>query len=96
MVQCERLCRARPVYFRRCRPYFGEGPGFFSVDGALLKNVSVERFTAQFRLEAINLTNHADFANPNVLQGSGTFGQITSLAPGLSARVVQIGLHVQF
>jgi hypothetical protein len=85
-----------PYTFGNAGRTFGAGPGFFSVDGAILKDVAVERFTVQFRLEAINLTNHANFANPNVLQGAGTFGQITSLAPGLSARVVQIGLHVKF
>ena len=77
---------------------FGAGPGFFNVDGAILKEVSVaERFAVQFRVEAMNLTNHANFANPNTEQGSGTFGQITALAAGeAQARVIQFGLHLKF
>jgi hypothetical protein len=75
---------------------FGTGPNFFSTDGSLLKDFSVERFAAQFRVEVLNLTNHADFANPDTRLGSPTFGQITSLVTGNQARIIQLGLHIQF
>jgi hypothetical protein len=66
------------------------------MDGSLLKDFSVERVTAQFRLEILNLTNHANFANPNTQQGSPTFGQITSLLAGTQARIIQLGVHLKF
>jgi hypothetical protein len=75
---------------------FGTGPGLFSLDGSLLKDVAFERFTLQFRAEILNLTNHANFANPNTQLGSSTFGQITSLVSGNQARIIQLGLHLKF
>jgi hypothetical protein len=75
---------------------FLSGPSFFSLDGSLLKDFSVERFTVQFRAEVLNLTNHANFANPDTRLGSPTFGQITSLVAGNQARIIQLGLHVKF
>jgi hypothetical protein len=50
----------------------------------------------QFRAEVLNLTNHANFANPDTRLGSPTFGQITSLVAGNQARIIQLGLHVKF
>src|ERR1700733_10840738 len=75
---------------------FGTGPNFFSTDGSLLKDFSMERFTAQFRLEVLNLTNHPNFANPDTRLGSPTFGEVTALATGNQARIIQLGLHVRF
>jgi hypothetical protein len=75
---------------------FGVGPSFFSMDGSLLKDFSVEKFTAQFRAEVLNLTNHANFANPDTRQGSPTFGQVTTLVSGNQARIIQLGLHIKF
>jgi len=76
---------------------FGEGPGAISVDASLLKDFSVrERFAAQFRVEALNVLNHANFGNPDTRQGSPTFGKITSLVSGNQDRIIQLGLHLQF
>jgi hypothetical protein len=75
---------------------FGTGPNFFSTDGSLLKDFSVERVSAQFRLEVLNLTNHANFALPDTRLGSPTFGEMTSLAAGNQARIIQLGLHFKF
>jgi hypothetical protein len=75
---------------------FGTGPSFFSMDGSLLKDFSVEKITAQFRAEVLNLTNHANFANPDTRQGSPTFGEVTTLVSGNQARIIQLGLHVKF
>jgi hypothetical protein len=85
-----------PYTFGNAGRTFGTGPGFFSMDGSLLKDFSVERFTAQFRAEVLNLTNHADFANPDTRQGSPTFGQVTTLVAGNQGRIIQLGLHVKF
>jgi len=76
---------------------FGEGPGLISLDASLLKNFKVgERLGVQFRTEALNVLNHANFANPNTQNGSATFGQITSLATGTQSRVLQFALHLQY
>jgi outer membrane receptor protein involved in Fe transport len=76
---------------------FGSGPSFFSVDGSLLKQYSWhERWKSEFRMEVMNLTNHANFANPNTQRGSSTFGKVTSLVTGNQARIIQLGLRLQF
>ena len=75
---------------------FGEGPGAISVDASLLKDFSIrERFAAQFRVEGLNILNHANFGNPDTHQGSPTFGKITSLVSGNQDRIIQLGLHLQ-
>jgi hypothetical protein len=41
------------------------GPGFFNIDFSLFRNFAItERFHAEFRAEALNLTNTPHFANP--------------------------------
>ena len=75
---------------------FGVAPGLFSLDASLLKDISWERCTLQFRAEALNFTNHASFAPPNTQQGSATFGEVTSLVAGNPARIIQLGLHLKF
>ena len=76
---------------------FGEGPGAVNLDGSLLKDIRIhESHVLQFRLEALNFLNHANFANPDTRRGNATFGQITSLAAGNQARIFQLGLHYAF
>ena len=75
---------------------FGVAPGLFSLDASLLKDYSWERYVLQFRVEAMNFTNHANFAPPNTQQGSPTFGEVTSLVAGNQARIIQLGLHLKF
>ena len=76
---------------------FGEGPGAVNMDASLLKDFGVtEKSILQVRVEALNVLNHANFANPDTRQGSATFGQITSLASGNQARILQLGLHYKF
>jgi len=85
-----------PYTFGNAGRTFGVGPSFFSMDGSLLKDLAVEKFAAQFRAEILNLTNHANFANPDTRQGSPTFGRVTTLLAGNQARIIQLGLHVKF
>ncbi len=76
---------------------FGEGPGLISLDASLLKDFRLTEGTGlQFRAEALNVINHANFANPNTQNGSATFGQITSLISGNQSRIIQLALHFQF
>jgi hypothetical protein len=76
---------------------FGSGSGFVNFDGSVLKDFGIhEGVVLQLRVEALNFTNHPNFANPNTQQGSATFGQITSLVAGNQSRILQLGLHLKF
>jgi len=78
------------------RRYF-HGPGMENFDMALLKNLRLtESKFLQFRLEAFNVFNHAQFFGPQAVDGnisSGTFGQVVSAAP---PRLVQVGAKFTF
>jgi len=86
-----------PYTFGNAGRTFGEGPGAVSMDASLLKEFSIwEKATLQFRAEVLNFLNHPNFANPDTRRGAATFGQITSLALGNQARIIQLGLHLMF
>jgi hypothetical protein len=75
------------------------GPGYADVDSSIFKNfVLTERFHLQFRAEAFNTLNRANFANPVSTFSSGTFGQITGTVTGNpgSPRVLQFALKLLF
>ncbi len=71
-----------------------DGPASETVNAALLKNFALpEHRTLQFRAEAINLLNHANFGLPVNFVDAQNAGQILSAD---SPRVIQLGLRVQF
>jgi hypothetical protein len=75
------------------RRRFFHGPGLNNWDMALLKNTKLtESKSLQFRFEAFNIWNHAQFLNPsgNI---NGAFGIVSS---DVGPRVLQAGLKVQF
>ncbi len=78
------------------RRYF-HGPGMENFDMALLKNLRLtESKFLQFRLEAFNIFNHAQFFGPQSVDGnisSGTFGQVVSAT---APRLVQVGAKFTF
>jgi hypothetical protein len=75
----------------------GYGPGAIEMNLSMLKDFRFgERHDIQFRLEALNFINHANFALPNVQQGSAASGTITSLIPGNQSRIIPLGLHYKF
>ncbi|MGA3188719.1 MAG: TonB-dependent receptor [Bryobacteraceae bacterium] len=78
------------------RRYF-HGPGMVNFDMALLKNVRLtESKSLQFRLEAFNVFNHAQFFGPQSVDGnisSATFGQVVSAA---APRLLQLGAKFTF
>jgi hypothetical protein len=78
------------------RRYF-YGPGMENFDMALLKSLRLtESKSLQFRLEAFNVFNHAQFFGPQAVDGnisSGTFGQVVSAA---APRLVQVGAKFVF
>ena len=41
------------------------GPKQFNIDFSLIKSTRVGRFNTEFRVEAFNLLNHPQFAQPN-------------------------------
>lgn len=80
------------------------GPGYFSTDLSLFKNVTVPLFgnraqTFQFRVEAYNVFNTLNLNNPNSNTAATNFGVVTAVrAPaGLpGARLVQLGVKFMF
>jgi Carboxypeptidase regulatory-like domain len=76
---------------------FFYGPGMNNFDMALLKNVRLtESKSLQFRLEAFNVFNHAQFFGPQAIDGnidSSTFGQAINAAP---PRLAQLGVKFLF
>jgi len=79
------------------RRRFFYGPGSNNFDLALLKNLRLtEDKSLQFRIEAFNAFNHAQFFGPQAVAGnidSSTFGQVTSAAP---SRLIQMGAKFFF
>jgi hypothetical protein len=78
------------------RRYF-HGLGMENFDMALAKNLRLtESKSLQFRLEAFNVFNHAQFFGPQTVDGnisSSTFGQVVSAA---APRLVQAGVKFAF
>lgn len=79
------------------RRRFFYGPGMDNYDMALLKNVRLtEVKSLQFRIEAFNIFNHAQFFGAQSVDGnidSSTFGNVIAAAP---PRLVQFGAKFFF
>ncbi len=90
---------------------FISGPLFSNVNASILKNFQItERVNFQFRAEAFNLFNRANFGVDNALAApsptnqvgilninSTTFGRLTTtVAPNDTFRVLQFGARLQF
>jgi hypothetical protein len=78
------------------RRYF-HGPGMENIDIAFLKNLRLaESKSLQFRIEAFNVFNHAQFFGPQAVDGnisSSTFGQVVSAS---APRLLQAGAKFIF
>jgi hypothetical protein len=76
---------------------FFAGPGMQNFDMALLKNLRLtEAKSLQFRIEAFNVFNRAQFFGPSAVDGnitSATFGQVVNAA---APRLVQAGAKFTF
>ncbi len=71
------------------------GPRFVQLDGALVKRVTIkESMTAEFRVDAFNVTNSPNFGGPNANFGQTTFGEVTG-SPG-NQRVFRFGAKFTF
>lgn len=73
---------------------FFRGPDLTNLDIALAKTTPIgEHVKAEFRLEAFNVFNHAEFSNPDTGMFDFTFGEITSTH---DPRILQLALRLTF
>jgi outer membrane receptor protein involved in Fe transport len=71
------------------------GPSFFNLDFSIFKNFPItERFRAQLRGEAFNVTNTPSFSNPSSTWNTPQFGNIGSTAN--NSRQIQLALKLLF
>ena len=70
------------------------GPGYFDTDLTVVRHFAFhERYGADFRAEAFNAFNRANFNNPNATIGTSTAGVISGTA---SPRVLQLAVKLNF
>ena len=76
------------------------GPGLFTLDTSFFKRINInEKWALQFRAEAFNLLNHANFGTPNPVVFSGTsYGPSTGVITSTNgtSRQIQFALKLQF
>jgi len=66
--------------------------GFWDIDLAIMKNTRIrENLIVQFRAEAFNLFNRAQFFAPNTTFGTSSFGVVPGALP---ARSIQLGMKL--
>jgi hypothetical protein len=74
------------------------GPDQNNWDMSLIKSTKIpfptENAVIDFRIEAFNLFNHPQFANPATTATAGSFGQITAMS--VNPRVLQLALKYTF
>lgn len=70
------------------------GPGYWNADMAVSRNVRFGTQTIELRVEAFNVFNHVNWANPNVTLGAGTSGQVTATAN--DPRIMQFAIKYGF
>ena len=81
--------------FGNCGAGRYHGPGFTNVDLSVFKSFPLrETMRFEFRAEAFNAFNHADFGNPSSFFGGGGFGVITSTV--VDPRELQLALKFFF
>jgi len=73
------------------------GPGLQRVDLSLFKTFDLtERFKFEFRTEAFNVLNTAQFAFPTATLGNAAYGRISSTAFSYNPRIIQFAGKVHF
>jgi hypothetical protein len=79
------------------RRRFFSGPGLENLDATLTRSFALpENRTFEFRAEAFNVLNHAQFFGGAAVEGnisSGSFGQAVSAMP---PRLMQLALRYRF
>ncbi len=92
---------AQPAGFGTLRRNALTGPGFADTDLSLEKTTHIAESAALvLRVDAFDLLNHTNFANPNLTAGGSTFGQIsatrTATGDAGSSRQLQFAARFQF
>jgi len=79
------------------------GPGAFNIDFSLIKSTTIGRIGSELRLEAFNVLNHPQFANPNGQLGNPAFGTISAMLAspscatcGTTERQIQLAVKLKF
>jgi len=73
------------------------GPGFWNVDGSIVKGISItERYTLHLRGEFFNAFNHPNFLGPGMTFGTPSFGRVSSTVVPAGNRFIQLGLKFTF
>jgi hypothetical protein len=76
------------------------GPGYANLDFSVFRTFPIrEKVQMQLRGEALNLTNHPNFSNPDGGVTDSSFGTINSMNPGsrlIAERYMRLGLRVTF
>lgn len=73
------------------------GPGLQRVDLSLFKNFPImERLNLEFRTEAFNVLNTAQFAFPTAVLGNSANGTISSTANAYNPRILQFAARLKF
>jgi hypothetical protein len=79
------------------------GPGQFNIDFSLIKNTKIAGLDTEFRVEAFNLLNHPQFAQPNTTFGNAAFGRISAMLAnpscalcGTTERNLQFAFKIKF
>jgi hypothetical protein len=76
---------------------FLRGPGYWNTDFSIQKDTMITEGTRiQLRLEAYNVFNHTNFANPNGDVNSSNFGRISALRRFTNPRLVQLAAKFIF
>ena len=71
-------------------------PGSSTSTSRSIKLEAIGRINTEFRVEAFNLLNHPQFANPANTIGIGNVGTISSLLPSTPMRQLQFMLKARF
>jgi hypothetical protein len=84
----------------RTNPWFYDGilgPGYKNLDITLAKFFKVtERFRLEFKMEAYNVSNTFEGADPVLSVTSSTFGRVLSQQSGITGRQFQYNLKLHF
>lgn len=86
---------ASPLQFGNAGKGIIQGPNLIEFDAAVMRNFQFrERFNLELRGEAFNLSNHANFADPNPFIDTPSAGSISSTTT--TARQLQLALKLTF
>ncbi len=89
-----------PAFTRRANPWQYDnlrGPNYKNVDLALAKRVPLKGTSRlNFRIEAYNLLNGMNWANPNTDVTQSSFGQVLRQADAYFGRQLQYTFRVEF